>query len=131
MNKKQEADLAEWNSLSGELANLKAKELRLRKKVVASLFKDPKEGTNTLELAGDWKLKMKHTINRKLDEASLPAVWENLPEGSEDRLVKYKPSLVKKAYDVLSDEELEAFNEAIITSPGSPSLELVAPKGKD
>jgi len=117
-----------WEKAAADLIKAKTYEMALRKKIVAALFPNPTEGTNTYQLPGEWKLKLTHKIDRKLDESALEAVWENLAEGSEDKLIKNKPSLIKKAYDDLTSEEQVIFNEALILKPGSPTLKLIEPK---
>lgn len=107
-------------------------EMDARKTVFARAFPDPKENTNTLELAAGWKLKAVHKLDRKIDEATLSVVLEELAKMgvNVDLLIKYKPELELAAYRTMTAENLVVFNQAITTKPGSPQMELVAPKVK-
>lgn len=107
-----------------------AAELVLRREVFASLFPSPKEGVNAVELGSGYTLKGTYKLDRKVDEALLPAVREQLaPLGiSADTLVRLKPELVVKVYRTLTEEAQKIFDGALITKPSTPTLEVVAPK---
>lgn len=118
--------IMDWTSVQAQLAHLKAREMEMRKDIAAELFPDPDEGTNTYELGKGYKLKLKHTLRRTIDEAVLPSVLERLPHA--EACIKNKPELVIKQYKKLQGDDLLIFEECLITKPGSPSLELVVPK---
>ena len=130
--------LALWNAATGDAAAAKAvieKEQSLRKQVTSSFFPGPKEGTNTVELEAGWKLKLTYKLDRKLDEASLPAIKEQLREMNinPDTLVEMKPFLNTKGYKTLHTITPEAgkiFDQALVIKPASPTLELIPPKEK-
>lgn len=122
--------LAEWSSINIELKVLKEKEMLLRKQIVDSCFPKPKEGSNTLDLANDWKLKCNYKLSRKVDKAAIKSVLAEMPEGSEEKLINYKPELKLTAYKNLPKEECKVFDQLLTIKPGTPSLELVAPKEK-
>lgn len=109
------------------------KEQELRKQVAALFFPEPKEGANTLDLAQKWKLKLTYKIDRKIDEAALAAVKEQLTEQgiSIDTLLTYKPALATTAYKSLlavNPLAVKIFDQALVIKPASPTLELVPPK---
>jgi hypothetical protein len=111
------------------------KEQVLRKKVSDEFFPEPEEGVNTIELAGGWKLKLTHKIDRKLDEAALPAIQAQLKEMgiNFDTVVRYKPDLDTKVYKSMKTHNAEAikvFDQCLTIKPASPTMELVEPKGK-
>ena len=108
------------------------REQELRKEVAALFFDAPEEGTNTLDLAQGWKLKLGYKLDRKLDEAALPAVCEQLRAVgfNPDTLLRYKPELEIKSYRALDASTKAVFDAALTTKPASPTLELVAPKEK-
>jgi hypothetical protein len=86
-----------------------------------------------MDLDQGWTLKLTHKIDRKVDEAALPAVQEQLRllEINPDPLVKMKPDLDTKAYKALklvNPDAAKVFEQALIIKPASPTLELVAPK---
>lgn len=105
-------------------------EQNLRKQVMASLFADGKEGTNTVELANGWKLKGTIKLDRKLDKATLLSISDKLRElgVNPDTLVEWKPDLKTSVYRELTAEQATLFDTALTIKPGSPTLELVAPK---
>jgi len=130
-------DLAEWYRLQEQLRTVKAAESMLRAKIFKGMFKDPKEGTNTIPLNQGWVLKAKHVINRDVDQASLTACSQ-IDEATQmsrfssngihtEKLIKWKPELVTKEYRLLTDEQRQIFDECLIIKPGSPSLEIVLP----
>lgn len=121
-----------WHELQELLKMVKKAEMEMRKEMGLAFFNedDLTEGVNTAEIGQGWKLKNKHTLKRDIDEGSLAAVLKKMPKGSEDKLIKYKPSLVLKEYRRLSDKELKIFDEAITMKPGSLALELCPPKEK-
>jgi hypothetical protein len=105
-------------------------EQNLRKKVVEELFKNAPEGTQKLELGNGYTLKASIKLDRKLDEAALSAVSEELRKTgfNPEMLIEYKPSLKTKIYRELSVEQTKIFDKALIVKPASPTLELVLPK---
>lgn len=102
--------------------------MKQRKELVEELFPDAKVGTNTNELGGGWKVKavVKETVT--LSESTLELLLADIPQDVQDRAIKYKPSLVKKEYDKLTDDEREVLDECVVTKPSSPTLEIVPPK---
>lgn len=137
MTEEQTAKLLEWEAAQAEAMLVKpiiAKEQALRKEVAEMFFPDPEEGVNNFELpAGGFKLKLTYKIDRKVDEGSLEAVKEQLRamDINPDTLIEMKPSLVLKTYRALVQINTEAakiFEQALTIKPGSPTLELVAPK---
>ena len=129
------AKLAEWNAARELVVACKPlldSEMALRKEVVKMFFPDAREGTTNLDLAQGWKLKAVVKLTRKIDEAALPAVGEQLREigVNPDTLVEYKPEVVTAAYRALSDASSAIFDNALTTSPASPTLALIPPKEK-
>lgn len=136
MNTEQIIKLQEWTAVLQEVAGAKLvieKEQALRKEVAKLFFVEPAEGTNTEDLEGGWKLKLTHKIDRKVDEASLFAVKEELRKLNinPDALVRFKPELDTKAYKALklvNEDAAKVFEQALLIKEASPALELVAPK---
>ncbi len=103
----------------------------LRAELVAMAFPKPKEGVNSLALPEGWTLKADYKLDRKVDEAALESVVENMAKkfGIDGHLlVRYKPELDKKNYKALTAEQQKVFDECLVIKPGSPQLELKAPK---
>lgn len=130
--------LIEWTQAQAKLAEVKPlveNEMRLRKEVMAAYFPTPVEGVNTCQLESDWELKGTYKIDRKVDEAALPAINIELRgmNVNPDRLVRLKFELDTMAYKSLVQRNPEAakvFEKAMISKPTSPSLELKPPKAK-
>jgi len=123
-----------WKELEVLQKKLKAVEMAMRKQMTGEFFIKPKEGTNTHEMGKGWKLKLKHTINRKADEAMFETVFGEggeLGEGFEkEDYFKFKPELIKSKYNTLSKDQRTIFDQCLIIKDGSPALEIVPPKEK-
>lgn len=132
----QQIKLQEWNEAlvaATEAKKAIEKEQALRKEIMALFFPTPEEGTNKVDLGSGWTLKATHKIDRKIDEAALPAVFQQLREMgvNPDPLVHAVPSLATKAYKSLAQINPDAsrvFDQALTIKPGSPTLELIPPK---
>jgi hypothetical protein len=123
-------DLNEWWRMSQELDKLKAEEMQLRKKIFATYFRAPVEGTNTVPLSAGWVLKAAYPITRKVDvplltNLGLELAKQGLPM---DSLIKYKPELSVTDYRKLSDEQRKLLDQVLDIKPGSPQVEIVLPK---
>ena len=131
LTKKQKADVAEWNSIKEQIDGLKGQELVLRKKLFATVFKDPVEGSgNKADIENGYILQGKHTINRSVDQAAAHALMEgsdNVKAVAEKIFVR-KYSLDLKAYRTLSDEDQNLVADAVVAKPGTPALEVKLPK---
>jgi hypothetical protein len=116
--------------LAEQIKPLAIEELALRRQIIATIFANGKEGTNNLELSGDWLLKGVIKIDRKVDEAALPAVKIKMQEMNvnPDTLIEMKPQLVLKAYRELTEEQRNVFDQALDIKPAAPELSLVPPK---
>jgi hypothetical protein len=130
------AKLQEWHQAvlaAQEAKKVVEAEQSLRKEVMALFFPEPVEGTNKFELEAGWSLKATHKIERKVDEAALPAVLQQLREMgvNPDTLIRTKPDLDTKAYKSLvqiNPDAAHVFEQALTIKPGSPTVELVPPK---
>lgn len=132
----EQADLINsWANLRKQIANIKPivdEEMKLRKEIFSSMFPTPAEGVNDSPLHSGWVLKGTYKLDRKIDEAALPAAMEQLRALGvvADKLVAYKPSLVTSVYKELTAEQRVIFDTALEIKPASPTLELNPPKGK-
>ena len=130
------AKLQEWHQAvlaAQEAKKVVEAEQALRKEVMALFFPEPVEGTNKFELEAGWSLKATHKIERKVDEAALPAVLQQLREMgiNPDPLIRTKPDLDTKAYRSLvqiNPDAAHVFEQALTIKPGSPTVELIPPK---
>jgi hypothetical protein len=133
------ADIAKWYEIQEQLTELKAAEAMLRRRLADHFFKDPKEGSaeNKYPLNDGTGaiLQMDHKINRTVLEPELDAYkaavkeeGSNLPKLPLNKLVKYKPELVKSEYNKLTAEERAACDTFLNIKPGMPDLKVVIPK---
>jgi len=128
--------LKEWYALKQQVDELKGKEVVLRQFIVAGLFPDPKEGTNTHPLNDGTGAvaKATHVINRAVQVEQLEELEKsletdnNLPKLDLDKLIKWKPEVAIKEYRTLTDEERHLFDQVLVIKPGMPGLEIMIPK---
>jgi len=129
--------LKEWYALKQQLDEIKNKEIVLRQFIVAGLFPEPIEGTNTHPLNDGTGAvaKATHVINRTVQveplaelEKSLSQPDHNLPKLDLDKLVKWKPEVSIKEYRTLTDEERNLFDQVLVIKPGMPGFEIMIPK---
>jgi len=140
MNPELESQLLLWTNLTAKIESLKVildplvqEERARREAVMAMAFPEGKEGANTLELPNDWKLKGTIKIDRKVDEAALPAVKKQLREMgvNADKLIRLKPEVEVREYRELSAEQAKVFEAALVIKRGASELKLVPPKTKE
>jgi hypothetical protein len=133
------ADIAKLYTMQQELASLKAAEAMLRKRIFDHFFPSPTEGSAgnkyPLNDGTGAVLQADHKINRTVLEAELDALkaavkeeGSNLPKLPFNKLVKYKPELVKTEYNKLTAEEREVFDRALNIKPGMPEVSVVISK---
>ncbi len=122
-------NLYNWYQASEKLKTLKAKELELRKLVVAEYFPELNEGTNKAEIPGDSILVATLPYNYSLDADNLEAGMEHIPKTKRDKLVTYKPSMSLAVYRTLTKKAMTAFTaECVSIKPGTPTLKIEVPK---
>lgn len=121
----------EWYALQNQMREIKEREMELRKKIFAFYFQGAVEGTNKLEMQDGYTLTGKRVINRSVDKGSLVSLTPELQAAGikVDDLVEWKPSLKISAYRKLSEAQTQLFDQVLVVKDGSPSLEIVAPKG--
>lgn len=120
--------LEQWRAAALDLELAKTLEMRLRKELATECFSTLLEGANTLELQGGWVLKLNQPFIRSLDQAKAPEVLKALKKLKADGAVKIKYDLSLAVYRGLEGQARALVDDILTTKPGSPSLELVAPK---
>ena len=125
-----QADLERWYTVQKQLSKLKGEEQLLRQKIFAGMFPDPKEGTNSVDLADGFVIKGKRVINRTVDDAAYKASIEELAKAGipTDEIIRYKPELAVSAYRKLTEEQTHLMDTVLIIKDGMPGLEIVKPK---
>ncbi len=125
-----QADMERWYIVQEQLSKLKNEEQLLRQKIFNGMFPDPKEGTNSVDLADGFVIKGKRVINRTVDDAAYKASIEELAKAGipTDEIVRYKPELAVSAYRKLTEEQMHLMDTVLIIKDGMPGLEIVKPK---
>ena len=143
-NLERDNEILAWQAAQEALNNAKALELELRNKVAARNFPNAEVGTNNLELGLGYKLKMVRKLNYNLTnnegqtERALNEIEKLGNEGKflAERLVGWTPKLSLTEYNRLeasnpTHAKIKAIIDAVLTvTDGTPTLEVVAPKGK-
>jgi hypothetical protein len=127
------AKLQQWEEAKQQAELAKKQEMSLRKECLALAFPDGAIGTNTMDLAAGWKLKGTYKLNYSFDETALDPVLTRIRDQfkiSTDNLVRIKREPAMTEIKKLTEDQRLALEEALITRPGTPTLELVPPKKK-
>lgn len=122
--------LNEWTQVSTELASLKKRESELRAKLFEAVFPEYVAGSKNekLDLDANWTLQGEQKLNYNIDKTALPAILEQMPEGTETTLIRYKPELNMTEYKRLTEEQRLKFDQALTIKPATPTLKLIPPK---
>ena len=143
----QDQVLLKWQEAKDALAKAKDFELELRKYVVSRAFPEKQEGTNTVELGNDYKLKAVIKYNYKLAEnATVESCLERVAKtGNEgafiaERLISWTPNFLITEYRAIQEEVqkgnatakqiYDIVNEMLTISEAAPTLNIVEPKAK-
>lgn len=136
-NPTPEQILAQWEKAKTEAAKFKELENQLRIAYVEAVS-NPKKlaGTENIELGNGYKAKIvkkqNYNVNQDDVNKALDAIENSGPEGKfvSERLIKWKAELSKTEYDALSETHKKMIDEVLTVTPGTPTLEIVAPKSK-
>ena len=131
--------LMEWHKLSMMLADIKQREMELRKELAFYFL-----GGESLEsppyvkvkLGNGYGIKATNNLNYNLDSIDrIESVIDELHQlGKTDvatSVFKWKASLSESAYKALDKQTQEIINRVLKIKVGSPSLELIKPKAKE
>ena len=132
--------LTRHKELKKQLNQIKKDELEVRLQLDAHMFNPTVEsGTQNFDLGGGWVLKSTRRLNYKLDTKGYNAISDQLDPAVVERLTKTSLKLDLKEYDRLQEKagdgdqfaqaQLRLLADVITTSKGTPSIELIEPKG--
>jgi len=62
-----------------------------------------------------------------VDNAALPSVLSLLPDKVVDGVIRYKPSVIRRAYDKLPEHQRLILDEALRKSEGAPTITISYP----
>jgi hypothetical protein len=122
--------LQEWNEAKEQLKHWQQKESELRDTLVNRLFAIGKtEGTETLILTGEWKLKVTRKLSYNLSNENdeLVHVLQTLPSVITQNLIRWNPDLNLSLFRKLDEPTRNLFTPVLTIKPAKPSLELIAP----
>ena len=134
-----------WQTAKSDLEIAKEREMSLRILAVDFMADPEKVGkTDNVDLGNGYKAKMKIPLiysfvknkDEKIDKARIEKALSKIESDGDageliaERLVKWAPSLSLTEYNQLSERHLKIINEVLITSEGTPTLEIVEPKKK-
>lgn len=137
--------LIDWQNKGAALAAAKEQEMTARKLAVMFMHDPSKTGTTeNVELGNGYKAKMKVPVrygfiqnsegrtDKKRIEKALGWIESDGEAGElvADRLIKWTPELSLTEYKQLPDRFKKIIDEVIVTSEGTPTLEIVEPKAK-
>lgn len=117
----------QWRESKAVLTEAKKLEVDLRNQIFQQLFPAPMEGTNTYTLPDGAKVKGTYKYYRKVDEAAIADVMNQLPEEVRPLLIRFKPEVNVKVYKSLPEQQRMLFEEALIIKPGTPGLDYIPP----
>lgn len=130
LNGKATQLLQQWNEAKEQSKHWSEVESTLRDTLVKELFDSSKtEGTETLELSGDWKLKATKRLSYNLSnkDNALVNILQGLPSVIAENLIRWNPDLNLSMYRKLDTPTQQLFAPVLAIKPGKPSLELVPP----
>lgn len=153
---RRDAEISTWLDRKAALESIKPQELEARDKVAATLFPNPKKGTNRYHLNGGYSVKLVYGTNYTLGDKDKVDVerQEKVPVADQVNailqeiaklgnrgpelaatLVKWKPELNEKAYlalDPAADETdakaKQLIDSILTTKPATPQLSFEIPK---
>lgn len=129
--------LEKWETSKTEMAAAQATEMDLRKQFVKFAF-DPekKSGTERIELANGYEAKAVKKVNYSVNQETVNSALDKIealgPEGKfiAERLIKWKADLSLTEYKGLAPQYKVLIDEAVTTTDGAPTLEIIEPKSK-
>ena len=137
--------LVDWQAKKAALEVAKEDELTARKLAVMFMHDPAKSGTTeNVELGGGYKATMKVPVrygfiqnaDGKTDKARIEKALSKIEKTGQageliaERLVKWTPELSLTEYKQLPDNFRKIIDDVIVTSEGTPTLEIKEPKAK-
>lgn len=137
--------LVDWQAKKAALEVAKEQEMEARKLAVMFMHDPSKSGTTeNVELGGGYKATMKVPVRYgfiqnaegRTDKAKIEKALAKIEKDGEageliaERLIKWTPELSLTEYKQLPDKYRKIIDDVIITSEGTPTLEIKEPKAK-
>lgn len=137
--------LVDWQNKKAALEVAKEEEMAARKLAVMFMHDPSKSGTTeNVELGGGYKATMKVPVRYgfvqnaegKTDKARIEKALSKIEKTGQageliaERLIKWTPELSLTEYKQLPDNFKKIIDDVIVTSEGTPTLEIKEPKAK-
>ena len=137
--------LVDWQAKKAALEVAKEAEMDARKLAVMFMHDPSKSGTTeNVELGGGYKATMKVPVrygfiqnaDGKTDKARIEKALSKIEKTGQageliaERLIKWTPELSLTEYKQLPDNFKKIIDDVIVTSEGTPTLEIKEPKAK-
>lgn len=143
----QERDkrLLDWQNKQINLGKAKEAEMKARKDAVLFLHDPSRAGkTENIALGNGYSAKTKTPVNYgfvknadgKIDKAAIEKALAKIEKDGEvgelvaERIIKWTPDLSLTEYNQLSAKHKTIIDAIIVTTEGTPTLEIVEPKTK-
>ena len=128
--------LSKWHEAQESLRQAKEAEADLRKAVISEFFANvpqDAEGTFSLPLGGGYKLKSQYKLTRKVNADALDEMAEQIKSAGVDlgEVIHWTPVLRMAAYNTLTAEQRQVFDEVIESRQSIPALKIEAPKPQE
>lgn len=128
--------LSKWHEAQESLIQAKIAEADLRNAVTSEFFADvpqDAEGTFSLSLGGGYKLKSRYKLARKINTEALDEMREQIEAAGVrlDEVIHWTPVLRMAAYNTLTPDQRQVFDEVIESKQSIPVLKIEAPKPRE
>lgn len=128
--------LSKWHEAQESLRQAKEAEADLRKAVISEFFSnvpEDAEGTFSLPLGGGCKLKSQYKLARKINTEVLDEMREQIEATGVklDEVIHWTPVLRMAAYNTLTLDQRQVFDEVIESKQSIPVLKIEAPKPQE
>lgn len=122
--------VSEYRALLLQKEHLDGRMAQIKQQMQVNIFPDARVGTNRVELGRGWKLKAAITETFTLDKDTdkVKEVLAELEDHIADKLVKWKPTISKTAYEMLSDHDKNLVNKVLTTRENKPTFTIEEPK---
>jgi len=127
----QKRTLYTWQLAKEALTSAKEQESAARDRAIDLIFPTRQEGATTIEITPTHSVTCTQPYTRSVDPDELKKVLKSFPRGSRKKLIKEKPTLIKKAYDALDTAGKTIFDDCLTVKPGKPSLKIVTKKSDE
>ena len=128
--------LSKWREAQESLKQAKEAEADLRRVVISEFFSqvpEDAEGTFSLPIGGGFKLKSQYKLTRKVNTDALDEMREQIEATGVklDEVIHWTPVLRMAAYNTLTLDQRQVFDEVIESKQSIPALKIEAPKPQE